>query len=178
MNHSTSRSPLPYFFSRRCCPPMQPIRVLFRVIFSTISAIISVFPSPGKRLKMKKLKLKRNENSSRKKKSVKFLDDFNAFSFGRIHFFQIFNCSYRFVPNDGEIGTRTKILGDCNGFIEIKNNVPPSTRNENRFTRALKYFNGQTVLWPRGQFRAGINNCEPGNSFVALFSTFGSRDFE
>ena len=45
------------------------------------------------------------------------------------------------MPDNRKVCKRDKVLSDCSGTVEVKYNVPPSSRHKDRLTRPLENLN-------------------------------------
>ena len=72
-----------------------------------------------------------------------YAKEYNYYVFSHLKCFvpflrQLRPTTNRLVPDDGEVGHRGEVLGHSYGKVEVQDDVPPTTGNENRLSRRLQ----------------------------------------
>lgn len=91
---------------------------------------------------------------------------------------QFWSATYGFVPDDREICTAAKVLGNGDGCIEVEDDVPPAAGHKDRLAGPLKDLDRATVGWPGRIACAWVNQVEPSDGLVAQSATLALSHFE
>jgi hypothetical protein len=87
------------------------------------------------------------------------------------------SASRRFVPHDWEIRPAAEVLCDGDRRVEVQDDVPPPSGNEDGLARLLQDLDGLAVARPRWLFCFRVNKVKPSYCLVPLLAAHRSRYF-
>ena len=80
------------------------------------------------------------------------------------------------MPHDGEIGSRSKVLCDSNGRVQVEDDVPPASGYKHGLAWILDGLDRFILLRPVQALGLGIDDVKPRDGLVTLLPALAGLD--